>query len=141
MIMFKLWTLSATRLYRKIFWATYSIAWENSWHFMTPSLVSTQNDVRETSAEILYWQLVTTQIWVVSSQQYGIYVLVSLTSFCGKPVLVSWNVSCFHRLNSILILNMSRNYIMIKCTQLKKMGYCGNYSIRTPLAGHLLNFH
>ena len=42
-----------------------------------------------------------------------------------------------HTLNSILILNMSRNYIMIKWTQLKKMRYCGNYSIRTPLAGYL----
>ena len=39
-----------------------------------------------------------TQIWVVTRGQYGISALVSQTSFRGgKPVLMSWNVSCFLR--------------------------------------------
>ena len=41
------------------------LAWENSRHFETPTLVSLWNDVGETSAEIPYWRCVTTQIWVV----------------------------------------------------------------------------
>ena len=110
---------------------TADISWHHHW--FPHKMMS-----KKTRAEILYWRHITTQIWVVSSQQYGIYVQLLLwRHFVGKPVVVSWNVSCFHRLNSILILNMSRNYIMIKCTQLKKMGYCSNYSIRTPLAGYL----
>ena len=45
-------------------------AWEdiaggNSYNFATPALVSTRNDVWETTAEIPYWWPVTTQIWVV----------------------------------------------------------------------------
>ena len=44
---------------------SFFLAWENSWHFTTPSTVSPQNDVWETSAEIPYWWRVTTQIWVV----------------------------------------------------------------------------
>ena len=41
------------------------VLWENSRHFVTLPLVSPQNDVRETSAEIPYWWRVSTQIWVV----------------------------------------------------------------------------
>ena len=41
------------------------IAWENSKHFATPSLVSQWNHVWEMSAEIPYWWRVTTQIWVM----------------------------------------------------------------------------
>ena len=41
------------------------IAWENSLHFPTPPLVSPQNDVWETSAEIPYCWRVTTQNWTV----------------------------------------------------------------------------
>jgi len=40
------------------------LAWENSRHLATLPLVSPPNDVWETSAEIRYWWLVTTQIWV-----------------------------------------------------------------------------
>ena len=40
------------------------LAWEHSLHLATPKLVSTRNDVWETSAEIPYWRRVTTQIWV-----------------------------------------------------------------------------
>ena len=41
------------------------IAWENSRHFAMQLLFSLQNDVWGTSAEVLYWWLVTTLIWVV----------------------------------------------------------------------------
>ena len=40
----------------------------------------------------------TTQIWVVMHHQYRISVLVSQTSFAGKPVVASLNVGCFLRL-------------------------------------------
>ena len=35
------------------------------------------------------------QILVVTCYQYGIFLLIPLTSFCGKPMVVSWNVTCF----------------------------------------------
>ena len=82
----------------------YEQAWELSPHFATPQLVSLRNDVWATTAEILHWRCVTTQIWVVlwlvganfsSSQpirsttqiwvvtrhQYGISEVVSRTPF------------------------------------------------------------
>ena len=40
------------------------LAWENSRHFATPSLVSPRNDIWKTSAIILYWWRFTTQIWI-----------------------------------------------------------------------------
>ena len=43
----------------------YFPARENSRHFARPPLVSPQNDVWATTAEILYRRRVTTQIWVV----------------------------------------------------------------------------
>ena len=42
-----------------------SISWGNSRHFAMPTPVSTRNDICGTSAEILYWWHVTTQIRVV----------------------------------------------------------------------------
>ena len=45
--------------------ATQIVAWENSRHFETPSLVSPRNDVWETSAEIPYWWRVSSQTCVV----------------------------------------------------------------------------
>ena len=90
------------------------MARENSRHFVTPQLVSTQSDVWETSAEIPCLWRVTTQSWVLSASdwlkrhdqsitqiclvtrhQYGISALVSQTSFRGKPVVASQNVGCF----------------------------------------------
>ena len=41
------------------------LGWENSRPFAAPPLVSSRNDVWETSAEIPYWWRVTTQMWVV----------------------------------------------------------------------------
>ena len=41
-----------------------SVAWENSRHFGTLSLVSPPNDVWDTSVEIPYWWRVPNQIWV-----------------------------------------------------------------------------
>ena len=84
--------------------ATDIVAWKNSQHFATPPLVSLRNDVWETSAEIPYWWRVTsqtwvvrhicwkfvqpirstTQIWVVTRHQYGIYAVFYQTSFRGK---------------------------------------------------------
>ena len=58
--------------------------WENSWHLATLPLVYPPNDVWETCAEIPYWWRVTTQIWVVTSDQYGISAFVSQTSFDGE---------------------------------------------------------
>ena len=102
--------------------ATFSAAWDNSWHFGTPpQVVYARHDVWETSAKIPYWWRVTTQIWgvlltgwsrfptnkkhhpdpgsrVVARHQYGISVLVSHTSFCGKPPETSRSVRCFLRL-------------------------------------------
>ena len=77
------------------------LAWVNSWHFTTPSLVSPRNNVWETNAEIPYRWCVTTQIWVVLligwskfsanqthyqiwaviRHQYGIFALISRMSF------------------------------------------------------------
>ena len=44
---------------------TLFLASENSPHFAMPSLLSPQNDVWETSAEIPHWWRVTTKIWVL----------------------------------------------------------------------------
>ena len=41
------------------------LAWENSRHFSTPSMVSMRHNVWQTSADIPYWRRVTTQMWVV----------------------------------------------------------------------------
>ena len=41
------------------------LAWRNRRHFATPPLVSSRNDVWETSAENPYWWCVTNQVWVV----------------------------------------------------------------------------
>ena len=53
-----------------------TLVWEKSRNFATPSVVSPENDVLETSAEIPYWQSVTTQIWVV--------LLIGCSKFCGE---------------------------------------------------------
>ena len=55
------------RIYRVISERCFStiLAWENSRHFAASPLVSPQNDVWETTAEIPYWWRITTQIWVV----------------------------------------------------------------------------
>ena len=98
------------------------IAWENSQHFAMPLLVSPQNDVWETSAEIPYWWRTTTQNWIVlligwskfptrhdQSEAFprsGLSHIISLEflrwfvrpHFTGKPVVASSNVCCFLRL-------------------------------------------
>ena len=85
------------------------LAWDNSWHFATPPLVSRPNDVRETSAEIPYWWRVTTQIWVVFLIGRAVWEIWFNQSeafqflrrhFAGKPVVASRNVGCFLRLNT-----------------------------------------
>ena len=89
--------------------------------FAAPPLVSVWNDV-ETSAEILYWWPVTTQIWVVlligragwkiyfgqsyaltRSGQWRVISTEFLSSFlrrhfARKPVVASRNVDCFLRI-------------------------------------------
>ena len=42
---------------------SFFLAWENSRHFAKPPLVFSQNDIWETSAEILQWWRVTIQDW------------------------------------------------------------------------------
>ena len=46
-------------------YVTRTVAWENSHHFTTSPLVSLQNNVWETSAEIPYWWRIPKQTWVV----------------------------------------------------------------------------
>ena len=46
-------------------YVTRTVAWENSQHFTTSPLVSLQNNVWETSAEIPYWWRIPKQTWVV----------------------------------------------------------------------------
>ena len=83
----------------RYFLIEFYLAWENSRHLETVPLVA-PNDVWETSAEILYWWRVTTQIWVVlligraaweicfnqseARHQYRISALVSQTSLGGE---------------------------------------------------------
>ena len=81
-------------------WWSFFIAWKNIRLFATPSLVSSRNDVQETSAVIRNWScnwLVetnfqpirsTTQIWVSFLRRH----------FVGKSVVGSRNVACFRRL-------------------------------------------
>ena len=47
----------------------------------------------------------TTQIWVVMCQQYGISSLVLRRHFVGKPVVASWNVTCFLRLGNLIMVS------------------------------------
>ena len=60
------------------------VAWANSRHLATLTLVSLPNDFWEMNAEIPYWWRVTTQIWEVMRHRYGISALVSQTSFGGE---------------------------------------------------------
>ena len=90
------------------------VAWENSWHFTTPPLVSGEyNYVWETNAGTLYWWWVTTQIWVIhligwskfsTNQKHDSDLGCDALSewnfmrrryFAGKPVVASPNVGCF----------------------------------------------
>ena len=102
-------------------------AWESSRHFTTPTMVSPRNDVWETNAEIPYWWRVTTQICVVllidraawqicSSQsdwvvmrlhQYGIFALVSQTSFCGETngSIAKFRLFCQAKATARLVIN------------------------------------
>ena len=72
------------------------LAWENSRHLATIPLVSSPNDVWETSAEIPYWWCVTTQIWVVlligraASQIYFNHLASSVWNFCARFSDVIW---------------------------------------------------
>ena len=84
-------------LYRLV---EFFIAWKNIRLFATPPLVSSRNDVQETSAVILNWSCnwwvetnfqpirSTTQIWVSFLRRH----------FVGKSVVGSRNVACFRRL-------------------------------------------
>ena len=92
------------------------VAWENSWHFAMPMLVSPQNDAWKMGAEIPYWRLITTQIWeelligwkfASSNQKHypdlGSDIVISMEFLCsflrlnftGKPLKVSQNVGYF----------------------------------------------
>ena len=98
------------RCVASLFWAPFGVAWENSRRLATLLVVSSPNDMWETSAEIPYWRRVTTQIlvllligcpaweiWFSQSEarprsgkwcviSYGICALVSQTSLARKPV-------------------------------------------------------
>ena len=92
------------------------VAWENSWHFAMPMLVSPQNDIGKMGTEIPYWRLVTTQIWeelligwkfASSNQKHypdlGSEIVISMEflrsflrlHFTGKPLKLSQNVGYF----------------------------------------------
>ena len=52
--------------------------------FCRQNLSNPTNDIWETSAQIPYWQRVTTQIWVVTRHRNGISAFISQTSFGGE---------------------------------------------------------
>ena len=102
-----------TQLFSKL-----PLAWENSWHFVTPPLVSPQNDIWETSTEIPYWWHVTTQIWVVhligwrqflANQNRYPHLGSDASSVWNsqpssfKPVVALPNVGCLLRLSCLLM--------------------------------------
>ena len=61
-----------------------AVAWENSWHFATPPLVSPRNDV--------WWTSALNRVWHFCARSF------LRRHFAGKPVAASWNVDCFQRL-------------------------------------------
>ena len=75
--------------YQNKFKAAIPLPWETSPLLATLPLVSSSNDVWETSAEIRYWWRITTQIWVVlligcyfASQYYLIYLYEVNKGYC-----------------------------------------------------------
>ena len=71
------------------------MAWQNGRHFPTLPLVSPRNEGWRRSSEIPYWWRTTIKIWTLTRHQYGISVVDPQTSFRGKPVVGSGNISCF----------------------------------------------
>ena len=102
-----------------------SLARENGRHLVTPQLVSSRNDVWQTSAEIPYfWRVIpqmwvvllirlvawenllhafrsATQIWGVTRPQYGISALIALKWFI-HGYTASFSVSFKHTVNPLL---------------------------------------
>ena len=56
----------------------------------------------------------TTQIWVVTSHQYGIPALFLRCHLPGKPVVASPNVCCFLRLDKYMSMNIKKVYCYLK---------------------------
>ena len=56
----------------------------------------------------------TTQIWVVTSHQYGISALFLRRHLAGKPVVASPNVGCFLRLDRYMSMNIKKVYCYLK---------------------------
>ena len=130
-------SLSGVRVY---------LALGNSRHFTTPQLVSPRNDVWEMNAEIPYWWRVTIQIWVVlligwskfptrhdqseTLPRSGWWWVISMEFLCsflrrhfaGKPVVGSWNVGCFLKLEPTLPVTVIRvsNTFQIKIPEVFK---------------------
>ena len=93
------------------------LAWENSRHLATLTMVSPPNDVWETSAEIPYWWRITTQIWLVLLIGLALGSdASSVWNFCAHFSDVIWranqqwvaspHVSCFLRLEFCPHLNL-----------------------------------
>ena len=56
----------------------------------------------------------TTQIWVVTSHQYGISALFLRRHLAGKPVVASPNDGCFLRLDRYMSMNIKKVYCYLK---------------------------
>ena len=87
------------------------IARENSHHFVMPALVSPQNNVGRTSAEIPYQGHISAQIWfwLVEMHRSGQWCAIRMDfwhwflrhHFVGKLVVALWNVVCVLRLHVV----------------------------------------
>ena len=91
--------------------------------FTMPLLVSPWNDNLVSASDWLKqishvtWPIRrTTQIWVAMHHQYMEFLCLFLTRhFAGKPVVVSWNVSCFLRLTKYVRGFVSKETVAPLC--------------------------
>lgn len=74
------------------------IAWKNSWHFVTPLVVSSQNDVWEMSARIPTNQTHYADLGNDMSSAWNFCPPFRRCHFARKPAVVSWNVGWILRL-------------------------------------------
>ena len=122
----------------------------NSRHFTTPKLVSPPNDVWETSAEIPYWWRI---FWLVEANfprcttttryQYGIFVLVSQTSF--RQETSRWRHSVGATVTGLILVTVNSSppnlLIHLDIASLWSRGQCVPRNVTdqvSPLSGQLL---
>ena len=81
-------------------------AWEYSWHFAMQPLVSLQNEVRETCAEIPYWRRITSQICTVLNPLFHWSPLIFTSIVFGDRGIVMWQSLLFSQLLSKTIFQI-----------------------------------